>query len=174
MGSLNMDSGAQTTPRAEDTTARSRSRWTIPRFALLVAVGATLGTLLRATISSAFPHPVDGWPWATFAINVAGSFILGLLLEALVLSGDDTGWRRTLRLTCGTGVLGGFTTYSTYVLEVEKLFQEGVPAYGLLYALASLAFGLIAAGAGIALATAVSGRRRAPGTSTNPKKGSGR
>ena len=141
-----MNSATQATRQAGDTAVKPRPRLTILRFALLVAVGAALGTFVRASISSAFPHPADGWPWATFAINVTGSFVLGLVLESLVLSGNDTGWRRTVRLTCGTGILGGFTTYSTYVLEVEKLVQLGAPAYGLLYALLSLILGLIAAG----------------------------
>ena len=139
--------------------------WKLVKFALLVGAGASFGTFVRASLSLAFPHPADGWPWATFLINLAGSFILGLLLESLVLSGTDTGWRRTIRLLCGTGVLGGFTTYSTYVLEVEKLTQAGEPLLGVLYALGSLLLGLVAAGAGIAAAAAV-GKR--PATAERP------
>lgn len=169
MGSLN--------PTSEKSTGGEGShspRWTLTRFSLLVALGAAFGTFLRASLSLAYPHPEQGWPWATFFINLAGSFILGWLLESLVLSGTDTGWRRTVRLMCGTGVLGGFTTYSTYVLEVEKLARAGVPWLGVAYALVSLLLGVGAAGAGIAAATALVGRGRRAGSPAGVDEEAGR
>jgi fluoride exporter len=69
---------------------------------------------------------------------------------------DDTGWRRAVRVGCGTGLVGGFTTYSTFILEVERLLQGGHAAVGVLYALVSVVAGLAAAGAGIAIAGALS------------------
>lgn len=134
-----------------------RSRWTLLRFALLVALGATLGTFLRASLQLAYPHSAHGWPWVTFLINLSGSFILGLLLESLMLAGADEGWRRAVRLACGTGILGGFTTYSTFVLEFEKLALAGAPLFGVGYAFVSLILGVLAAGAGVVAATALSG-----------------
>ena len=117
----------------------------------LVALGATLGTLLRVVIEGAFPFAPGSWPWSTFVINIVGSFLLGSLVEALARRGEDVGRRRALRLGLGTGVLGGFTTYSTFVMEVVAL--EGLsgmgPSAG--YALVSIALGIAAAGAGIAL-----------------------
>ncbi len=130
--------------------SRSRTLWA---FAALVAAGSALGTLIRAAIELAFPHASDQWPWATFWINLVGSFLLGALLETLSRSGDDAGWRRRLRLGLGTGVLGGFTTYSTFVLEIDQLARAGQLALGVAYAFGSIVLGVIAAGLGVAAAS---------------------
>lgn len=127
--------------------------------AALVAAGATLGTLLRASLGHAFPHMPGEWPWATFTINLAGSFVLAALLESLAHAGPDTGWRRAVRLGVGTGVIGGFTTYSTYVVEIDRLAQSGHALAGAAYALVSVLAGLVAAALGLGLA-AVAARRR--------------
>lgn len=117
----------------------------------LVFVGGCAGTAVRWALEEAFARPA-GWPWVTFAINVAGSFALGLLLELLVRGGPDEGRRRAVRLGCGTGVLGGFTTYSTFVLEVERLASAGDLANAVAYPLVSVVLGVAAAAAGMALA----------------------
>lgn len=127
----------------------------------LVFVGGALGTALRAGLENAFAPPT-GWPWATFGINLVGSFVLGLLLERLVRGGPDEGRRRAVRLGCGTGILGGFTTYSTFVLEVERLATDGESAVAVAYPLVSVVLGLALAVAGMALA----GRRPGPPAST--------
>ncbi len=129
-------------------------------FSGLVACGATVGTLLRASIELAFPHGAGEWPWATFWINIVGSLILGALLEALALAGPDSGWRRVVRLGAGTGVLGGFTTYSTYVLEIDTLARSGYAALGATYALVSIVLGVAASGLGVWLSVWLSGRLR--------------
>ena len=138
-------------------------RWQLPKFALLVAVGAICGTYLRAALSGAFPHDVDAWPWVTFFINMVGSFVLGMLLESLVLTGSDTGWRKAVRLGCGTGMLGGFTTYSTFVLEIEKMAGAGALALAFAYAAMSLVLGIAAAMLGMAVAGVLFGRRSSGG-----------
>ncbi|WP_307858105.1 fluoride efflux transporter FluC [Cellulomonas fulva] len=117
----------------------------------LVFLGGCVGTAVRWALEEAFAVPT-GWPWVTFAINVAGSFLLGLLLELLVRGGADAGWRRAVRLGCGTGVMGGFTTYSTFVLEVDRLGADGELALAVAYPLVSVVLGLAAAAAGMALA----------------------
>lgn len=127
----------------------------------LVALGGAVGTTARAQLEAAFPTPEGGWPWATFAINMVGSLILGMLLESLLRSGSDTGWRRAVRLGCGTGILGGFTTYSTFVLEVEELLRGGHTVVMVAYALVSVVVGVIAAGIGIGMAASMGRRRRA-------------
>ncbi|NYE19044.1 CrcB family protein [Microbacterium immunditiarum] len=131
--------------------------------ALLVAAGATVGTLLRASIELAFPHPPGEWPWATFVINVVGSFALGALIEALALSGPDTGRRRMLRLGVGTGMIGGFTTYSTFVVEIDQLASAGQVALAVAYALVSVVLGVVAAAIGAGAAASVFGRNEADG-----------
>ncbi len=119
--------------------------------AACVGIGASIGTLLRAVLEESFPHSATSWPIATFLINLSGSLILGFLLTALANLGEDTGWRHTARLTLGTGVIGGFTTYSTFILEIHKL---QLPVC-LAYAAVSVIVGIACAGAGIAAANAL-------------------
>ncbi|WP_454042034.1 CrcB family protein [Cellulosimicrobium sp. Marseille-Q8652] len=132
------------------------------RAAGLVVLGGALGTSARAGLEAAFPPTVGGWPWTTFAINVVGSLLLGVLLGALQASGPDDGWRRRVRVLVGTGVVGGFTTYSTFALEVDRLVGAGHGALAVAYALVSVVLGVVAAGAGILLAGTL-GRGRAAG-----------
>jgi fluoride exporter len=144
-------------PRAD----RGRRSSSLLRLAGLVALGGSVGTAARASLEAAFPAPAGAWPWTTFTINVVGSLILGALLESLLRGGEDSGWRRAVRLGCGTGMLGGFTTYSTFALEVERLLHGGAVEIAATYAVVSVAAGLVAAGAGIAIAAAWS-RTRGP------------
>lgn len=123
-----------------------------PRLLALVVVGGASGTALRAWLQATFPAQPGGWPIATFAINVTGSFVLGLLLQALARGGPDTGGRRALRLGLGTGVLGGYTTYSSFAVDAARLLQSGHLVLALAYALVSVALGLLAAAAGMAVA----------------------
>ncbi|MFT4294952.1 MAG: CrcB family protein [Micropruina sp.] len=121
----------------------------------VVLVGGAVGTAVRAALESAFPAQPGGWPWATFAINLTGSFLLGLLLETLSRRGPDAGLRRYLRLGLGTGVMGGYTTYSSFAVESVRLLGLGGGAIvvGIGYALGSVALGLAAAFAGMWVAT---------------------
>lgn len=137
------------------------SRRLLP-YAGLIFAGCVLGTFSRAALSTAFPHDEAGWPWATFWINVVGSVVLGALLEALSRAGDDSGWRRAVRLGVGTGVVGGFTTYSTFVLEIDQLARAGALPLAAAYALISVIVGLAAAAAGMAAVSALA-RRAEPG-----------
>jgi CrcB protein len=97
-------------------------------------------------------------PWTTLTINVAGSLLLGALLEALARTGADEGWRRSARLTLGTGVLGGFTTYSTFAVETVQRLTPAAHFVGLAYAVASVVLGASAAAIGYLLARRI-GRR---------------
>ncbi len=119
---------------------------------LLIVVGGMVGTALRAALAATFPAQPGGWPWATFVINISGAFALGLLLEALSRRGPDGGVRQYLRLGVGTGVLGGYTTYSTFAVESVRLLGGGALLVGFGYALASVLLGLAAALGGTLLA----------------------
>lgn len=121
-----------------------------PLLLAAVFVGGAAGTVIRSLLSDAFPHSGGTWPWTTFCINVSGTFLLGLLLEGLVRSGEDTGTRRLLRLGLGTGVLGGFTTYSTFMVETTRL--AWLLATG--YVVATVVLGGLAARLGIRTAKA--------------------
>ncbi|MDP9737319.1 MULTISPECIES: fluoride efflux transporter FluC [unclassified Curtobacterium] len=130
-------------------------RW---RYLGLVALGGAIGTGVRAALAAAFPA-VDGISWTILGINVVGAFCLGVLLEALAHAGPDLGRRRALRLFVGTGVLGGFTTYSTLADDTARLLDVGHWGAGAGYALLSVVLGLAAAAAG----AWVAGARRSRG-----------
>ena len=115
----------------------------------LVFVGGVCGTWVRAELSNRFPVAADAWPWTTFWINVSGAFVLGVLLGLLARLGDDSGWRRRVRLGVGTGVLGGYTTYSTFAVEVVERQRDSLLLLSTGYALASLVCGVLAAAIGL-------------------------
>ena len=116
----------------------------------LVAVGGAAGTLVRHGIGE-WLNPDRSFPLGTFAVNVTGSFVLGALLTFLLLRPDDTRHREA-GLLLGTGFLGGYTTYSALAVETQDLLRDDRVALGLVYGLGSVAAGLVAALAGIALA----------------------
>lgn len=111
------------------------------RLLLAVFVGGAAGTGARYGLESV---PSGDWPWPTFAVNVSGAFLLGVLLEALLRRGPETGRGRLLRLGLGTGLLGGYTTYSALALEVQQLVEQGSAGLAVGYALASVSLGLLA------------------------------
>lgn len=129
-----------------------------PRYVLVVVLGGVPGALARYGLGLALPAP-SGWPLPTLVINLAGAFVLGLLLEALARSGPDRGGRRVLRLLVGTGFIGAFTTYSTFAAESARLLATGRAVDSLAYLAASLVGGTLASGLGIWLGSA----RRARG-----------
>ncbi|WIE74557.1 CrcB family protein [Curtobacterium sp. MCSS17_007] len=133
-------------------------RW---RYLGLVALGGAVGTGVRAVLAAALPA-ADGVSWTILVINVVGAFCLGFLLEALAHAGADVGRRRALRLFVGTGVLGGFTTYSTLADDTARLLDAGRWGAGAGYALLSVVLGLVAAAVGVWLA----GARRTRGSRT--------
>lgn len=126
----------------------------------VVAVGGTLGAATRYAVGLAWPTAAGGVPWGTFAINLTGCFALGALMSRMIGRGDD---HPLLRPFLGTGVIGGFTTFSTYVVEVDQLLLARHPALGLGYLGLSVMFGLIAVILGRAVEVAVRGARAASG-----------
>jgi CrcB protein len=116
---------------------------------LAVMGGGVLGAAAREAVDQALPAARNGFPAATLLINLSGAFVLGALLEALVRSGDDAGWRRAVRLVGGTGFCGAFTTYSTLAVETVELARDGIWSTAGLYMAASLVGGLVAAVAGM-------------------------
>lgn len=133
-----------------------------PGLIALVALGGAIGTLARFGLARILPTD-GGWPVATFVANLVGAFLLGLLLEGLVRRGPEDGIRRRLRLTLGTGVLGGFTTFSALAIEIERLGADGSWLLGAGYGLVSVVAGVGAAGLGVALAAHPAHRRPADG-----------
>ena len=131
----------------------------IPAGAALVVLGGVFGTLARHALSVTIPAPA-GLPLPTFLTNMAGAFLLGLLLESLVRAGADSGSRRSLRLLAGTGFLGAFTTYSALAVEATALFGAGQAPAAVAYLAATLLLGLLVSAGGV-MAGAWLHRRRA-------------
>ncbi|MCR6711486.1 MAG: CrcB family protein [Demequina sp.] len=131
-----------------------------PAYLALVFAGGAVGTSAREALSLAFPA-VNGIPVTIFAINVAGAFLLGVLLESLVRRGPDHGRRRTLRLLLGTGFMGGFTTYSALATDAAHLIGDGRAGAGVAYGLATVLIGAVATWAGIGLGVLTHGPSRA-------------
>lgn len=134
-----------------------------PGLVALVGLGGAVGTLARFGLTRALPAG-GGWPAATFVANLVGAFLLGLLLEALVRRGPEDETRRRLRLALGTGVLGGFTTFSAMAIEIERLGAAGNAFLGTAYGLVSIMAGVACAAAGVALAARRHDQRGRPGT----------
>jgi fluoride exporter len=113
-----------------------------------IFAGGAAGALLRVALSRAYPAAATSWPWATFAINVSGAFVLGYLVTRLQERLPLSTYRRPL---AGTGFCGAYTTFSTMQLELLEMLQHH--RYGLAgaYAAASLAGGYLAVYAATAI-----------------------
>lgn len=112
----------------------------------LVAIGGSAGAVARYMVGKAMGPTVNASvPWHTFLVNVSGAFLLGLLVVLAARLGLPGWWRPLLAV----GLLGGYTTFSTYSVEAVELALTGRPWIAVLYAFGSLAAGLIGAGLGI-------------------------
>lgn len=118
----------------------------------VIGVGGALGALGREGMTLLMPGGADRFPWAILAVNSSGSALLGLVL-ALTIERFPRG--RLARPLLGTGVLGGYTTFSTYVVQTDQLAAAGHGARAALYALATLFGGLLACLAGLLAARLV-------------------
>ena len=120
---------------------------------LLIGVGGFFGAIAR--------YVVDGWvseatrgtfPWGTLVVNASGSLLLGMLFALAV---ERASLPAELRGPLGIGFLGAYTTFSTYMLESLRLVEDGAFALGLVNVLGSVAVGLVAIGAGLAIGRAL-------------------
>jgi CrcB protein len=114
-----------------------------------IMTGGAIGTLARAGLAEAVPHHSGEWPWATFIVNLGGSFILGWLLTRLAeRTAPSTHWR----FFAGTGFCGAFTTFSTFQIETFEFARDGHVALAIGYPAASIVAGMTLAVAGVMLA----------------------
>jgi CrcB protein len=118
-----------------------------------IFAGGALGAAIRTGLVELAPARAGAWPWATFAVNVAGSFLLGYLITRLQERLPVTAYRRPL---LGTGLCGALTTFSSFQLDLLNMLDHGRLLLALLYAAGSLAAGFV----GLALGTATVRRAR--------------
>lgn len=106
-------------------------RWVLPA----ASVGGMIGASMRYLVEQALPHDGTGWPMATFLTNVTGCFLLGALMALLTIAGRGG----TLpRIFLGVGVLGGYTTFSTYAVQAGTLTDAAQPLVAVGYLLATV------------------------------------
>jgi CrcB protein len=151
-GSRREESGTPATPEVFGDSAARPGSWLaalrgLPWLTLgVIAVGGALGALARQGLWTLFPHRAGVFDWATFGINVSGCFLIGALMTAVAEI------RHAPRLTApflGVGVLGGFTTFSTYIVEIQQAIKAGAPQTGLAYLAATVAAAMLAVYAGV-------------------------
>ena len=117
----------------------------------VIAVGGAIGSLLRYQAGLSWPTPIGTFPTTTLLINVLGCLLIGAFM--IVIS-DVWNAHRLIRPFVGTGVLGGFTTFSTYCLDIVNLVRLGHPASAAFYLV------ITAIGAMLAVALGMLGTRR--------------
>lgn len=121
---------------------------------VVLSIGGALGVNARYWLAVGLDRALGTrFPWATFAINVSGAFVLGLLATLLAGLHPHHPWR----LAALVGFLGGYTTFSTFALESHKLWEAGRPGRALAYMAGSVASGFAAVLLGILLGRALGG-----------------
>lgn len=139
---------------------RPRRRSRLPRLnagvVLAVFVGGFFGGLARYGIGEAFPTPNSRFPWATFAINLGGAFLLALLLVLVLEVLPPT---RFVRPALGTGFLGAFTTFSSLAVSTDQLAAHGHARIAVAYAAGSLFGGLACASFGLVVGRSLRANR---------------
>ncbi len=115
---------------------------------LAVAIGGALGSVTRYGVALLIPTVAGRFLWATFCVNLLGSFLIGVayvvIVQKQILSPE-------LRLWLMTGFLGGFTTFSSFSLEALQLWQEGQTIQALMYVISSVVCCLIAVALAVTL-----------------------
>ncbi|MFJ5263274.1 fluoride efflux transporter CrcB [Streptomyces sp. NPDC088387] len=135
-----------TTPHREPARARPRPAPVQGTVLAAVAVGGGIGAAARYAAALQWPTPPGGFPWTTFWVNVAGCAVIGAFMVAVT---EGRPAHPLLRPFFGTGVLGGFTTFSTYAVDIQHLLDTGRPALALGYLAATLAAALAAVLVGV-------------------------
>jgi CrcB protein len=114
-----------------------------------VALGGALGASARYSLDRLIEQrTVSVFPWATFAINISGCFLIGVVSASLVDRHHLPAW---IRIGMVVGVIGGYTTFSTFAQEALTLFEARDAAVALAYAIGSVVIGIAAVYAGVAL-----------------------
>jgi fluoride exporter len=130
-----------------------RPAWQRPDVLVAVACGGLLGSAARYGVGLLFPTPSAGFPWSTFLVNISGALLLGTLLVLLLERFPTTAYARAF---FGTGFLGAYTTFSTYMVETVLLARDGYAGRATTYLMGSLVVGLLASWSGIVIGRGIS------------------
>jgi CrcB protein len=114
----------------------------------VVAIGGIAGTLARYAVSRIVHVAPGSFPWSTLTVNVTGSFILGLLLTLMVHRWPPTRYARPF---LAVGILGAYTTFSTYMVDADVLVKDRHADIAAMYVIASIVLGIAAVTLGIVL-----------------------
>lgn len=117
---------------------------------LAVSAGGAAGAVCRWTVEAAIPHGSGEFPWPTFGVNVTGSLLIGALMVVLTRIWPG---RRLPRPLFGVGFLGGFTTFSTYVVDFWRVASAGSPPVAVAYLVGTPLAALSAVWLGTAIAS---------------------
>lgn len=140
-------------PLTDDVPTRRRTLRQHPAtMVAAISCGGALGALARYGLSTAFPHPPNGMAWATLSINASGCLLIGVLM---IVINDALPRQRLLRPFLGVGMLGGYTTFSTYTVDIHQALTLGVARVALIYLGLTLLLSLFAVFAGAALTRAL-------------------
>jgi CrcB protein len=121
---------------------------------LWISAGGAIGTAARYLVSVALANALGpALPYGTFAVNVVGSFLLGVIMQAG--AGQDAVLSPTTRVVLGTGVMGGFTTYSAFNYETLRFVESGSWGTAGLYVAVTVAVCLAAGALGVVVGRAV-------------------
>jgi CrcB protein len=126
---------------------------------VLAALGGALGALARWGVATALSGSPGSWPWATLLVNLTGCLAIGMLFAVLAARFPASPW---LRPFLAVGVLGGYTTYSAFAVEVVRMIEAGVAVAAAGYVVASVLGGVLAVAAGVLLGRTVAGPAAGP------------
>lgn len=121
---------------------------------VFVFLGAGIGGAIRHAVNLACARVLGTqFPWGTISVNVVGSFVIGLVAGWFAFR--SAGSSQSLRLFLVTGILGGFTTFSAFSLDVALLWERGASVLALGYVISSVVLSIVAVFAGLALVRAI-------------------
>jgi fluoride exporter len=144
--------GSSAEPDVLDALGQTRRRrdWSAHRWVLpMIALGGVVGAVARHALELAWPAGPGELPWATLVTNASGCLLIGMLMVQVVEVGRA---HPLLRPCLGVGVLGGYTTFSTYAVQSRGLWADGHAGIAALYLAATPALALVSATGGVFLA----------------------
>jgi len=141
-------------PAIDNRARRGRPRHAQPDILAAIAVGGVIGATARYGLEQAIPTPSSGFPVATFVINLVGSLLLGFVI---VISLERLAPTRYVRPFLATGIIGSFTTFSTFAVENVELVHDGAILVAALYVPVTLVGGITASWVGIVAARLFTG-----------------